>query len=1793
MTDEDRPSMPTEMPEAEVGRQTSIDAPAQPSTDAAGRQQPENEASESPSAQPPEEGEKNLLGPPMRLRAAAGRPRFLAVVLLAAVLLAAAHLRLLGLDWDQGQHLHPDERFLTMVEAALATPDSVQEYFDTQASTLNPRNQGHSFFVYGTFPITIVHFTAKAIGELDFPSLVDAVVVGGDEELPGNPPPISREPTFKGALGKLERSLNNGLIRLENRIDRYFYSFGTDYGRVYMVGRRLMTLADLLAIILLYGIGARLYDRRVGLLAATLAAFTAFMIQQAHFFTVDTAATFFVVLFFFAAVGMVRRGAWIDFVFTGLALGIALASKISVWPLVPLAILALVFADRRRGESLSRAWPRLLVEVVVLGVVSFATLRVAQPDMWVGPGWDAVVDDPARYSQVAGAAPGWWHIVDDHMPDRLKALLLPDPRWAENMHRVRDLTTGHGTDWPPNHQWWGRIAYWFPFRNMVLWGMGIALGLTAWAAWIVSGVQLARGKLVHLLPWLWVAFLFAYQGGQWTKTMRYFLPIYPMLILLAAWGLVAMYDWSKVPKAGRLRAVGKLFGPKAALAVVALVVGYTVVWGFMFSRIYSRDHSRVAGSHWIYHNIPAAMDLTVKGDEGPGRYMPVNHPTDLDFEGHNYVIAADDRLEAARVLVPTEEPVTVDGVQLSYVTDPAGDPAPETLRVWLTTDPWPDDEGHPKGQLAQGETTIDLSRQEERHVRIGFGEVELEPGGEYYLWVEVEGAPISGRPSILGYETRWDDAIPLGMGGYAAYDDPTTDWGEGFFGQVQMDLYAEDGPAKVEKLVSDLGKLDFVVSTSNRVYGSIAQLPTRFPMTLGYYDRLFGESMGFVRAADIHSYPSLGAFEVNDQSAEEAWHVYDHPKVDIFARTEEYSPEALREELIPLIGPEYLTWTTYAEESRRDRNPLSKALAALAGTVTSTGGETDDKPLETVMLSEEKRVEQSEAGTWSDIFNLDSPTSKYPPLAAALWYAVLGLMGILAFPLVAAAFPNLADKGWAVSRATALLLTSWLAWLVASAGLVPHGPLLVAASLAVVALLSGSTLIRQRTALGRWLRDHWRLIAFEEVLFALVFLLFLGIRIGNPDLWHPWYGGEKPMDLAYLNAVLKTRTFPPYDPWFAGGQMNYYYYGFVFVGALIQLTRVVPWVAYNLIIPSLAAMTGVGVFALAYHWARRLLRPRLVAGGVGVLGLVLAVVSGNLFQVQLVFKKLSQLSTVQFRSDIPGVETLVRAASGWYETVSGQAHLSIGTGNWYWDASRAIVVPSETPITEFPFFTFLYADLHAHMMALPITVLALTAAVSWAFPVLEELRVHAPLRAWQLLRLVLAAVAIGALWPTNTWDYPTYGLVAAGAIASAQLARHRRIGWAWLRGVLWRGLPLMALSLLFFAPYHLSYVRPYGSFEAWTRSKTPLDSYLTVHGIFLFAIVSLALVRMGRLLTRERLTALMRAVLVGAWAVAVLLMASVWWHTARARPEGEVPPSIWLPAVAAALLAVGLAWVAWPRLRAHERFAAWLFTLGLLLTQFVEYAVLAGDIGRMNTVFKFYIQVWILWSTLTAVAVAWLLPRLRRYTWGAWWSVGLAVLVLAGLLYPVTAARAKISDRFPAMGDAPREGYEENWRPGLSGIEFHNYAVYDDDGHSLHFTFDSEAIKWMLENVEGTPTILEGFREKGYRWGSRYSIHTGLPTVIGWDWHQKQQRNAVGHWVVDERTTDVREAYEMHDVEPALELLEQYDVEYVIVGEMERAFYDPAGLEKFGRMVAQGLAEIAYENPGVTIYRLTGLQSTQ
>jgi uncharacterized membrane protein len=191
-------------------------------------------------------------------------------------------------------------------------------------------------------------------------------------------------------------------------------------------------------------------------------------------------------------------------------------------------------------------------------------------------------------------------------------------------------------------------------------------------------------------------------------------------------------------------------------------------------------------------------------------------------------------------------------------------------------------------------------------------------------------------------------------------------------------------------------------------------------------------------------------------------------------------------------------------------------------------------------------------------------------------------------------------------------------------------------------------------------------------------------------------------------------------------------------------------------------------------------------------------------------------------------------------------------------------------------------------------------------------------------------------------------------------------------------------------------------------------------------------------------------------------------------------------------------------------------------------------------------------------------------------SLALALLLAAALIYPVAATPVRVDDRFDPSP------------PTLNGAAYMATAVYNDAHGPIILDYDYQGILWMRQNVQGTPAIVEG-RTDLYRWGSRFSIYTGLPTVLGWDWHETQQRGDMA-FQVQERAQQVTNFYSDPDVQQALDFLRHYDVRYVIVGQVEQLYYPKQGLAKFQNGL-DGALTVAYSNPGLTIYQVVNAEA--
>ena len=1639
----------------------------------------------------------------------------LAAVGLMLILLLGAFFRFTGLEWDDTYHLHPDERFLTDTATLLRSTDPIT-YLKTSESPLNPYNVGKSFYVYGNFPMTVTRLVAEA---------VDGFCLNAD--------------TF---------------------CDSRFVFFDG----IQLVGRFLSAFVDLVAIVFIYLIGQKLYDWRAGLIGALLMAAAVLPIQQSHFFTMDNWAAALTTITMYAAVrasfsGHQKRW-WLLF---GLTLGLAVSSRINLAPLALMAgVAALIWlircsaaADERFGWRYvisadgARQVQQAVIGLLLAAILSMVVFRIAQPYAFA----DSQIFRDATLTNTGD------------LPNRLEtiagALVSFNPQWRANLSEIQVMQSPAAM-FPPALQWTDRAPIIFPLTNMVLWGMGLTAGLAGWLAFLWALVRVLRarpGWLNHVLLVSWVGLYFLFMATRWVKSIRYFLPIYPFLFLLAGWALIELWQ----------RAGASRIKQGVVAVLIALVIVPTILWANAFVDIYRRPVTRVQASEWIFENVPTAATLI---------YQSAGIEKELQLPLKRFALY--DQNVPLTVYFDMPEDGIITGVRFNYLSDPDAhlvQDEGEQMRLELI---------EPVAAQLLSEVTLGVEQTMNlgslpQEVLAELPSVPAAAGQRYLLVAQSVGAnPVNIATSALANE-HWDDALPVRYEG----QDPYAFYYDSLPGGLIPITYP-DSEAKRASFYSWLEDSDYIVLSSQRALWSTPRLPLTYPLTNRYYEALFDGELGFELVEEFHADLHIGPLYISDTTgkiswrqppatgwpppgdlaAEEAFSVYDHPPVWIFAKTEEYSPAKVRQ-VLGTVDLSNVTVMTPGE-----------------ATLAQNG----------LMLKEDDLQAQRENGTFSSMFDPDGLLSRQPWLAAVVWWLALVVLGWLAFPLTFVALPGLPDKGYPLAKILSLLLISYFAWITSSLDLLPHtfGTLLM--GLGLVTLISLALLITHRRSMWRFVRDNLQLIFVVELVSVALFLIFIIVRIGNPDVWDVIWGGEKPMDLSYFTAVLKSTSFPPYDPWFAGGYINYYYYGFVYVGALTKLLGVVPTVAYNLILPMLASFTGIGAFSLAYNLVasreRRLRNRRLDTGepaasvtsrglltkaaAAGLIAATLVVLLGNLAEIT-VLARASYLagSADLLESGLEPLDVSVRTLDGIVNIVRGEAAIPVSTGDWFWSATRAInFEPGEVqPINEFPFFTFLYGDLHAHMISLPLTLLALGWAISLVLPGGRYKRFGF----LTLLQWLLGGLVIGVLRATNTWDFPTYLMIGMIAVAFSVYQNRGRLGWQTVAEAGLQAIVLAIIAVLLFWPFAESYKVPYGSFSLWPGSYTGLGNYLLIYGLFLFAILTYVIIEMQAWarnqarLAADRLKRLVPAVilvLLGYGALLIFLLFRGYW----------IAPLALTVALAAGLLSLRVG------MPVERRIALLLIAIALSLTLMVEIIVLDGDIGRMNTVFKFYMQVWVLLSVTSAVALVWSWPIISsKANFRLVWALVLIGLVGLAALYPLLATKAKWDSRMSRRAPYTLDG--------MAFMETTTYADrrYDGQPQIVSLSSDYKAIGWMQRNIEGSPVIAEAHSTNPYRSiGNRVSMYTGLPTIVGWDWHQRQQRAVLPSTFVRERIDDLDRLYKTLDIAEALEILERYDVAYIYAGELEKTYYAPEGLAKFGQMVELGLLDEVYNSDTVSIYEV-------
>jgi 4-amino-4-deoxy-L-arabinose transferase-like glycosyltransferase len=485
------------------------------------------------------------------------------------------------------------------------------------------------------------------------------------------------------------------------------------YNNIALVGRLISALFDIGVVFLVYKIGKKIFNKKTGLLASFLYSISVLPIQLSHFFAVDTFLVFFLTFSFYFLISLNQRkqstNCHLELIkksLLGISFGLALACKISALYFLPIIALGFLFHILKKENKL------LIIGHLLLTIlIGYLTFRLADPRAFA----NANLLNPPLNSQFVA---------------NLKQL--------QSFNNPKSL-------FPPGIQWIGTKPIIFPLKNMLLWGLGIPLGIFTISAVFYSSFaitkllaklyQKSRFKLVnhltvqqfsYLLILFWTLLLFFYQATQFVKALRYFFPIYPFLSLITA---NFIYQISKSSK--KKYAFLKVRWPYSFIIILLLI------WPLSFMSIYSRPHSRVTASEWIYENIPAG--------------------------------------------------------------------------------------------------------------------------------------------SVVSCE-HWDDCLPLPL--------PNKNSSIYEYKTETLALFDPDTPIKWRKINSQLKNIDYLIMSSNRLWGTIPKVPEKYPFTSKFYEDLLSEKLQFTKVAEITSYPTIPILNIKipNDFADESFTSYDHPKILIYKK---------------------------------------------------------------------------------------------------------------------------------------------------------------------------------------------------------------------------------------------------------------------------------------------------------------------------------------------------------------------------------------------------------------------------------------------------------------------------------------------------------------------------------------------------------------------------------------------------------------------------------------------------------------------------------------------------------------------------------------------------------------------------------------------------------------------------------------------------------------------------------------------------------------------------------------------
>jgi YYY domain-containing protein len=830
------------------------------------------------------------------------------------------------------------------------------------------------------------------------------------------------------------------------------------------------------------------------------------------------------------------------------------------------------------------------------------------------------------------------------------------------------------------------------------------------------------------------------------------------------------------------------------------------------------------------------------------------------------------------------------------------------------------------------------------------------------------------------------------------------------------------------------------------------------------------------------------------------------------------------------------------------------------------------------------------------------------------WYFLITILGWLTFPLAYTLFPALADRGYTLSRAAGLLIWSYLFWLFASLGVAQNDTGGIMLALVILVVLSAISIVYrpQGSSIVDFVKTNLALILTTEILFLAAFSFLAFVRSANPEL----ISTEKPMELAFINGILRSPAFPPQDPWLSGYAISYYYFGYVMTAMLARLSNINGSMAHNLMLSLIFALGAVGSYGILYNLLTqlRITNYKLQIESHAPRPMLLALLSPLFLLLVSNFEALLEVLHRNgfFWAQDPITKIYTSNFWSWLDMKELSSPPMIpfqwtpDRYLWWWRGSRVIQdydmlrSPREV-IDEFPLFSFLLGDLHPHVLAIPFSLLAIAVALNLFLDTSDEkvdlfgLRLHI-----SYPRFLFSALVIGGLAFLNTWDI----LIAGTLIVFAYVfSRANADGWRWdrLEDIFLLCLPLAFLSIILYLPFYFGFSSQAGGilpnmmfvtrgahlWVMWGTLFIPIFAYL------FSGTPNLASASDNESSNPKRKPNWKLAFSLG-FGIALFLWAFSWFigwvgsyieqdyvimflasqgmtaaeffNATSLRRLEYIGSLITLLAIFIPALAFlfprhavddkpqtaddGSPSIVYRQPSANQ-FVLLLITLAALLVLAPEFVYLRDQFGyRINTVFKFYYQAWMLWSLAAAFGTAYLLQNLKGVR-DILFRVVISLVIFAGLLYPIFGLMNKTNNFKPLYG----------------------FTLDDFDRIKRENPDEAAAIDFLRTVPNGI--IAEAVGD-GYSSYGRISANTGLQTILGWPGHEAQWRGS--YEPQGSRRDDMTQLYSTFYWEEAQIIMEKYDIRYIYIGTLEQTSMR-VNEEKF-----KSHLKVIFQQGNVTIY---------